>query len=150
VSSFEPNELPMLGCIPLLAAEDVAATASYYRERLGFEVANVWPGQWVRLHRGPVVLEIEKSDGIRRIGPFEKGGLIFRVVDVDAWCAELQRRGAEYQGLMDQEYGCRDFSVIDPNGYRLCFWQPLIREPQADRPTPQELRRKAEDEATPF
>src|SRR5262245_49324753 len=128
--AFSPNQsLPMLGCVPLLAAEDVDATAAYYRERLGFEVADIRPGLWVRLRRGPVVVEIEQSDATRRIGPFEKGGLVFRVGDVDAWCAELQRGGAEFdQGPMNQEYRHRDFSVIDPNGYRLCFWQPLDPE----------------------
>ena len=124
----------MVGCVPLLAAEDVNATASYYQDRLGFVVADVWPGRWVRLRRGPVVIEIEHSDTIRRIEKLEKGGLAFRVADVDAWCAELQRCGAEFdQGPMDQEYGRRDFSVIDPNGYRLIFWKPLGDKPEAEQ-----------------
>jgi catechol 2,3-dioxygenase-like lactoylglutathione lyase family enzyme len=152
VPSIEPNDLlPMLGCVPLLASEDVDATAAYYRERLGFEVADVSPGRWVRLCRGPVVVEIEKSDGVRRMGPFEKGGLVFQVVDVDAWCAELQRRGAEFdQGPMNQIYGRRDLSVIDPNGYRLIFWQQLPREPEADPPTRDEQRTQVEDDEMPF
>lgn len=125
--------LPMMRCVPLLAAEDVTAAAAFYRDRLGFAVAEEWPGLWVRLLRGPVVIEVERSDSIRRIGPFEKGGLSFRVADVDAWCEELQRRGVEFdQGPTNQEYGRRDCSVIDPNGYRLIFWQPLRCKPDAE------------------
>lgn len=133
----EPGQpLPMLECAPLLAAEDVSAAATYYRDVLGFEVADEWPGRWVRLRRGALVLEIEKSDAIRRIGPFEKGGVVFRVEDVDAWCAELQRRGAVFdQGPTNQQYGRRDFSVIDPSGYRLGFWQPLGLKPEAEPDT---------------
>lgn len=134
MATSQPSDgLSVLGCVPLLAAEDVDATAAYYRERLGFEVAAVQPDRWVRLCRGEVVIEIEQSETVRRIGPFEKGGIAFRVGDVDAWCAELQRRGAEFdQGPMDQEYGRRDFSVLDPNGYRLIFWQPLPQGPEVE------------------
>src|ERR1700736_6962906 len=110
MATSEPkSSLSMIGCVPLLAAEDVHATAAYYQDRLGFLILDVSHGRWVRLHRGPVVIEVEQSDTIRRIGSFEKGGLAFRVADVDAWCAELQRRGAEFdQGPTDQEYGRRD------------------------------------------
>ncbi len=129
MAASELNELLILGCVPLLAAEDVDATAAYYRETLGFEVVDVWPGFWVRLRCGTVVVEVEHSDSIARVGPFEKGGIVFRVANVDSWYEVLQMRGAKFdQGPMDQEYGRRDFSIIDPNGYRLCFWQPLRPE----------------------
>jgi uncharacterized glyoxalase superfamily protein PhnB len=93
---------------------------------LGFEVDAISPGWWVRLRRGLVELQIEQSDTIRRLDYGEKGGVAFRVDNVNAWFNELRRRGAEFdQGLLDQQYGHRDFSIIDPNGYKLCFWQPL-------------------------
>ena len=94
MAASEPShQLPMLGCVALLAAGDVGATAAFYRDKLGFEVTDEWPGLWVRLRRGSLVVEVEQSDAIRRIGPCEKGGVVFRVADVDAWCAELKRRG---------------------------------------------------------
>jgi hypothetical protein len=59
--------------------------------------------------------------------------LVFQVAGVDAWYAELQRRGTESdQGPMDQEYRRRDFSILDPNGYRLVLWQPLGDQPEAE------------------
>lgn len=40
--------------------------------------------------------------------------------------AEFVSNGATMaRGLCDQEYGCRDFDVLDCNGYRLCFGQDL-------------------------
>ncbi len=49
------------------------------------------------------------------------------VPDASALHAEFLAKGATIaRGLCDQEYGCRDFDVLDGNGYRLCFGQNLV------------------------
>lgn len=46
----------------------------------------------------------------------------FLVKDADALHAEFKAKGAKIvRDLCDQEYGCRDFEVMDLDGYRLCF-----------------------------
>ena len=48
------------------------------------------------------------------------------VPDADALHAEFVAKGGMIaRGLCNQEYGCRDFDVLDCNGYRLCFGQNL-------------------------
>jgi hypothetical protein len=36
-----------------------------------------------------------------------------------------QKEATIARDLCDQMYGCRDFDVLDCNGYRLCFGQDL-------------------------
>lgn len=48
------------------------------------------------------------------------------VCDADSLHAEFARRGAEIvRPPEDQDYGCRDFEVRDPDGYIICFGQDL-------------------------
>lgn len=48
------------------------------------------------------------------------------VPDADALHSEFAAKGATIaRGICDQEYGCRDFEVLDCNGYRLCFGHVL-------------------------
>ncbi len=50
----------------------------------------------------------------------------FIVDDVDALAAEFASRGVTLaRKICDQPYGCRDFDVLDCNGYRLCFGQDV-------------------------
>jgi uncharacterized protein (DUF433 family)/catechol 2,3-dioxygenase-like lactoylglutathione lyase family enzyme len=115
-----------LGLCPILPVSDVERTAAFYRDKLGFSVSFICPGTWVVLRRGSVEIHLEQSGRSNNLPSGEKGGVSIRVTDVEALCAELQQRGAPFdQGPMNQEYGHRDFSIIDPNGYRLRFWQPL-------------------------
>jgi predicted enzyme related to lactoylglutathione lyase len=44
----------------------------------------------------------------------------------DELSAEFKSRGVTIaRDVCDQPYGCRDFDIVDCNGYRLCFGQDL-------------------------
>lgn len=48
------------------------------------------------------------------------------VPDVDAFCQDLVARGlTPTTKPRDWPWGNREFIVKDPDGYKLCFWQPL-------------------------
>jgi uncharacterized glyoxalase superfamily protein PhnB len=48
-----------------------------------------------------------------------------RADDVDAMYAKLQQNGiTPYTKPRDWEWGNREFIAKDPDGYKLCFWQP--------------------------
>jgi predicted enzyme related to lactoylglutathione lyase len=48
------------------------------------------------------------------------------VDQVDALHSELASKGANVaRQICDQPYGCRDFDVLDCNGYRICFGQDI-------------------------
>jgi uncharacterized glyoxalase superfamily protein PhnB len=52
--------------------------------------------------------------------------LYIRVDDVDATYKEMQKDGIEPATVpKDWEWGNREFIVKDPDGYKLCFWQPI-------------------------
>ena len=48
------------------------------------------------------------------------------MANADALYTEFQRKAVNIvRPICNQEYGCRDFDILDCNGYRLCFGQNL-------------------------
>ena len=123
---------------PLLAVPDVAATAAWYRDQLGFELAFLLdePGlsPFAVLFRGEAEVQLWEGDVASE--PGAKGGLSITVDDVDALYDEWRRRGALPDGFPrsfaairehppeDKAYGRRDFFLVDPNGYILNVGSP--------------------------
>lgn len=116
---------------PLFIVDDVAATAAYYRDQLGFSFERIWgePPSFCMVQRaGTVVMlkELPAPGGARPNRVADAEGELwdayFWVEDADALHAEYAAQGVEIvRGLCSQGYGCRDFDVEDLNGYRLCF-----------------------------
>ena len=121
---------------PYFFVPDVVSAAQYYRDTLGFSFDRFWgePPSFCMVERGGVVImlaQIEDGAMVRpnnRVG--REGGAwdaYVWVPDADALHAEFVAKGATIaRGLCNQEYGCRDFDVLDCNGYRLCFGQNLV------------------------
>src|SRR5206468_7996449 len=101
---------------PVLHVPDVAATATFYRDVLGFtwdfggdDYAVVW--------RDNSAIHLAKGDG-RPTGIH----LFQWVQDVDAYYAEIVTRGAKVETTPeDRPYGVRDFSLEDVNGIVVVF-----------------------------
>lgn len=105
---------------PRLTVPDVASTAGFYRNVLGFttdpgtessDYCVVWrDNAAVHLARGE-----DPPTGVR---------IFFWVRDVDTLHEEIVNRGAEIDvPLGTRSYGVRDFSVRDPNGVVAVFGQ---------------------------
>ena len=103
---------------PVLHVVDVLATASYYRDTLGFNwdfgdenYAVVWrDNAAVHFTRGP-----EAPSGVH---------LFLWVRDVDAYYEELKERGTQAEmEPTTQPYGIREFSILDINGVAIVFGQ---------------------------
>ena len=107
---------------PVLHVADVTATATFYRDVLGFTwdfgddtYAVVWRDNsaihFVRDHGSP------------------SGVHLFQWVrDVDAYHREIVERGADaVSEPADQAYGIREFGLRDVNGVRIVFGQDLER-----------------------
>jgi uncharacterized glyoxalase superfamily protein PhnB len=105
---------------PVLHVADVAATAAFYRDVLGFTwdfgdetYAVVWRDNsavhFVRGDRGP------------------SGVHLFQwVKDVDAYFREVVARGADVTSEpKDQPYGLREFGLRDVNGVGIVFGQDI-------------------------
>lgn len=120
---------------PYFLVPDVVTTAHFYRDVLGFSFERFWgePPTFCMVMRGGIVImlaEVGDASLVRPNGHVDRSGgawdAYIWVGDADALHAEFAARGAIIaRGLCDQEYGCRDFDVLDCNGYRLCFGQDI-------------------------
>ena len=124
---------------PMLAVQDVAATAAYYRDSLGFEISFVaesetLPG-YAAVSRDGCELHFLGDPG--RDPSDVRSGMNVAVSDVDLLYAEFRERGAfddEFPRHLDairehppedKTYGMRDIIFVDPNGYILVFGHPV-------------------------
>ena len=117
---------------PVLLSSDVARTAAWFRDALGWEC---------ELFHDPPDFGIAKRDETRimfalcetpeRIVPnwriVEKMWNVYvRVDDVDALYAEILERGVEVDySLYDAPHGMREFGLTDPDGHDIAFGRPL-------------------------
>ena len=116
---------------PFFVVDDVAATANYYRDTLGFTYERFWgdPPAFCMVTRGGIIVGLVRADRAgamrpnRAVGP---GGEIVDayvwVDDADALYAELRAKKVMIvRAIGDRVYGIRDFDIEDCNGYRLAF-----------------------------
>jgi len=123
---------------PYFIVDDVVATATFYRDKLGFGFRRYWgdpPSFCMVTRRGVTIMlgQLERTGVMRpkRVVDPEGGAwdAYLWIDDADALYAEFTANGVTVaRDLCDQHYGCRDFEIDDCNGYRLCFGQDLTRE----------------------
>ncbi len=113
---------------PTLQARDALGLIDFLVEKIGFlrtavytdgdQVAHAqlsWP------EGGGVMLGSHKPDGEWSTTPGSFGAYVV-TDDVDALYARVEAAGVTIgRGLTDQDYGNRDFTVIDPEGNLWCF-----------------------------
>ena len=116
------------GVQPVLPVADVAASAEYLRDTLGFEIEFLEgdPPEHGRIKKGdgswgqPVYIHLTRVDpeGVRPSGELR----IHVGHDVDGLFAELCRRGvAVLFEPVSQPWGLREFAVSEINGHVLRF-----------------------------
>jgi predicted enzyme related to lactoylglutathione lyase len=125
------NARPGWSIAPYFIVDDVVATADFYRDKLGFRYERLWgePPRFTMVHRGGVTIMLgqQETAGWMRpnsvIDPDEGvWDAYVWVENADALWAEFRRKGVPIaRDICNQPYGCRDFDVLDCNGYRLCF-----------------------------
>lgn len=120
-----------LTAVPVLPAEDVAASLAWWTSVCGFTETfrNATPPTYAGLQREGADLHLAvltDSIGARTVG--DQTMLRFTVDDLDAFYAEYQQRGGIVHPngrVQVKPWGTREFSAIDPNGVCVTF--------QADR-----------------
>ena len=134
----------MEGVCPLLQVFDMPTAVRFYRDVLGFEVAQNSPlvkspeGEyfhWAMLRRDDVALMLNTAydEGERpaapdgaRIAAHGDTSLFFGCQDVEATYEVIAARGAKVvEKPMVTRYGMKRFSIVDPDGYSLCFQGPV-------------------------
>jgi catechol 2,3-dioxygenase-like lactoylglutathione lyase family enzyme len=153
MSGHDPDHMPYPLCI-MLTCTDMTKSVAFYRDMLGFTVEQSWPDEkapmWANmmLDRQSIMLgaAMDPSDAHcgaeadpaatalhKKLYEEFKGnqagiGMMTYVVvpDVDAYHAGLTRKGVKAECRpTTQFYGIRDFSIQDPDGYRLFFYSPV-------------------------
>ncbi len=119
--------LKLSAVMPAITANDLGASIEWYRDVIGFAVA-----QEIE-HEGQRVAAVMSAGGVQFLlgqDDFAKGrdrqkgvGLRFHLVseqDVDELAAAIKARGGTLdQEPTDQPWGARDFAVVDPNGFKI-------------------------------
>ena len=114
---------------PMLLVADVARSAAYYRDKLGF--AFLYPefaeahlaGDFAMLQRGGVIIQLKAlPDGRPNpnvlADPLARQDAFIHAADPDALCAELAARDVRIvEPVMDTAWGTREFRFADDSGY---------------------------------
>lgn len=116
----------------VLPVSDLDGSLTFYSERLGFEVVDRRDGESAILRAGDAELVLLSPRATEREPKFagaSPGGAIaihFRVPDVERMWESVSGSATVLERIGDREYGDRDFTLADPDGYRLVFGTALL------------------------
>lgn len=121
----------MTGVSVRYIVDDVEAAISFYRDRLGFEVA-MHPGPgFAALSKGNLTLLVNQpgaggagtAGGDPRPGGWNRIQLV--VSDLDATIDGLRQEGAAFRGDLVEGRGGRQILLEDPSGNLIELFEPL-------------------------
>jgi len=118
------------GVAPQLLVDDLEAAIAYYREKLGFAVDFCYDSFYAAVSRDGFAIHLKCApktlvDRAHR-REHEHLDAYIGVSGVAALHDELRARGALItRPLEAQPWSCTDFHVEDPDGYILCFSEPI-------------------------
>jgi catechol 2,3-dioxygenase-like lactoylglutathione lyase family enzyme len=132
--------------VPQFTVPDFVKTAEYYRDVLGFHIADYWqtPPVFAIVWRDTVEVFFNQGEGgnVRTGRARSAYDAYFRIAEVEVFAAELRQRGAEIvDGPAVRVYDQREVVVKDCNGLVLAFGEPVNGEAsQEPEPSPGRLR----------
>ena len=119
--------LAMTDASPSFTVNDLEKSLAWYRDVVGFAIDEMWERDGklmgVSLQAGDVTFMIGQDDWQK--GRDRRKGEAFRIYcgtkqDVDALAAAIQARGGNLDTPpTDQPWGSRDFSLTDPDGFKI-------------------------------
>jgi catechol 2,3-dioxygenase-like lactoylglutathione lyase family enzyme len=120
------------GIAPFFIVSDMAATLSFYRDRLGFALTfqEPPPNDFFAIVRRDGAMIMFKDVGVEPLPncqrePAARWDAYLYVPDPDALAEEFTSRGVTFSlPLKDTEDGLRGFELRDANGYVLFFGRP--------------------------
>jgi len=114
--------------IPQFLVLNLEEALSFYRERLGFEVAFTYSDFYAGVARDGLMIHLKLSDEADPSRAFKQQhehlDAYVEVTDAEALYQEYQERGVTFlKPLQATPWGTREFTVQDPDGYILYFGQ---------------------------
>ena len=124
----QPETLRLRAMMPGITATDLQASLAWYRDVLGFTLAEEYKNKegrvmGVRLMAGAVQIMLGQDDFAKGRDRQKGAGLRFfctTAQDVDQLAAAIKERGGKLaHEPTDQPWGTRDFGVVDPDGFNI-------------------------------
>ena len=122
----QPETLRVQGIVPSFTASDLQASLAFYRDQVGFHVAEAheWEGKVMgyTLVAGTQKVLISQDDGAKGERIKGQGMRLFLEASqpVDQVAADVKARGGTLESEPeDTEWGARAFTVTDPDGFKL-------------------------------
>ncbi len=127
----QPETLRLRAVMPGLSVTDLDRSLAWYRDILGFVVSEeARRGDEivaVQLKAGKVRLLLEQDPDPDRRRPRGEGVRLYLATrqQVDRLAVAIQQRGGQIEQAPAESHEGRDFSLVDPDGYRITiFWRP--------------------------
>lgn len=133
------TRIRLKAAVPQFTVPDLVRTAEYYRDVLGFQIADYWDGEkTVTTPTTPPFFAVVWRDDVeiffnRASGPVKRErapgayDVYVRVDGVDALYEEFVRRGADIiDGPGDRVYDQRELVVRDCNGLIVAFGEASL------------------------
>jgi len=121
-------EKQVINARPVLAVNDLAISAAYFIDKLGFERDFAVPGrEFLSFGNFQIILcEFPDAMPARDTGAHSYAAYA-RVRDVDALYADLKARGANFgeEPPHDWPWGMREILVVTPDGHRIRYGQTV-------------------------
>lgn len=127
--------MPGYAVIPSIRVKDVHAAVAFYREVLGFEMQrsqDVSDNNSLKFGDASIMIEAASnfySDAYNaairaRLGTPSASALYIEAQDLETLYAKLQAAGVKViDPLAARDWGQREFTIEDPEGTWLTFWQ---------------------------
>jgi catechol 2,3-dioxygenase-like lactoylglutathione lyase family enzyme len=129
-ASTLPTAPRILSSVPTFLVDDVGATARWYAENLGFQLAGAFPAEepygYASILRGSAEIMLLRLAGYQKpdlshLRPEGMWDAYVRTSGVQALHDELVGKPFFRTAVKKQAYGDLEFEVRDPNGYVLVF-----------------------------
>jgi catechol 2,3-dioxygenase-like lactoylglutathione lyase family enzyme len=115
------STIELLSTVPVFSVSDMRRSLAFYRDRLGFDVS-FDIGMYAGVKRGGMELHL---DGGAHEYSSRPTCCRFHIRGVDALYAGMQREDFIKADERLATKHMRQFSVVDPDGNRITFAQPL-------------------------
>jgi len=112
----------------VIAVPDLAVSAAFYRDVLGFEIREIEdPGWRFYVMDGCTIMAGECRDALPPAETGDHSYFAYMVVDdVDAYYGKVTAAGAEIvKPLRSEPWGMREFGLRTADGHRIMFGAPL-------------------------
>ena len=121
---------------PTLSVADIGASASWYTEKVGFARVFAIPGtggevalehlRWSKYADLLLVSEANAPYPAQARGTGISLSFLAQTEAIDDMAARLEESGVEIkEGPVNRPWNTRDIVILDPDGYRLIFFEPI-------------------------